>query len=180
MVIILPTIGKDLDIPEARLQWILSAYSLTFGCFMLFWGRVADIYGKRKIFVLGSAWFAATTLVNPFLPNEIAFDLFRGLQGLVSWEHSLFCIGEEQGLLTTWAGRRCKCSDRYRHSRDHVPTQQGQELCLQLLWYGSRLCDGVSAALTVEQLPVLRWALFLATYSAESSLSTPLGNGCLW
>ncbi|KAG7287685.1 hypothetical protein NEMBOFW57_007198 [Staphylotrichum longicolle] len=82
VVIILPTIGKDLDIPEARLQWILSAYALTFGCFMLFWGRVADIYGKRKIFVLGSAWFAATTLINPFLPNEIAFDLFRGLQGL--------------------------------------------------------------------------------------------------
>jgi hypothetical protein len=84
VVIILPTIGKDLNIPEARLQWILSAYSLTFGCFLLFWGRVGDIYGKRKIFIWGSAWFAATTLVNPFLPNEIAFDLFRGLQGLVS------------------------------------------------------------------------------------------------
>jgi MFS family permease len=83
-VIILPTIGKDLNIPEARLQWILSAYSLTFGCFLLFWGRVGDIYGKRKIFIWGSAWFAVTTLVNPFLPNEIAFDLFRGLQGLVS------------------------------------------------------------------------------------------------
>ncbi|KAL2120948.1 hypothetical protein VTJ04DRAFT_4975 [Mycothermus thermophilus] len=82
VVIILPTIGEDLGIPEARLQWILSAYALTFGCFLLFWGRVADIYGKRKIFVAGSAWFAITTLVNPFIPNEIAFDLFRGLQGL--------------------------------------------------------------------------------------------------
>jgi MFS family permease len=60
---------------------------------MLFWGRVADIYGKRKIFVWGSAWFAVTTLVNPFLPNEIAFDLFRGLQGLVSWKLSRFCYG---------------------------------------------------------------------------------------
>ncbi|KAK3905668.1 hypothetical protein C8A05DRAFT_30482 [Staphylotrichum tortipilum] len=82
VVIILPTIGEELSIPESRVQWILSAYSLTFGCFMLFWGRVADIYGKRKIFVWGSAWFAVTTLVNPFIPNEIAFDLFRGLQGL--------------------------------------------------------------------------------------------------
>ncbi|KAL2189914.1 hypothetical protein L209DRAFT_677132 [Thermothelomyces heterothallicus CBS 203.75] len=82
VVIILPTIGRELSIPESRLQWVLSAYSLAFGCFLLFWGRVADIYGKRKIFVAGSAWFAATTLVNPFLPNEIAFDLFRGLQGL--------------------------------------------------------------------------------------------------
>ncbi|AEO55081.1 hypothetical protein MYCTH_2298499 [Thermothelomyces thermophilus ATCC 42464] len=82
VVIILPTIGRELGIPESRLQWVLSAYSLAFGCFLLFWGRVADIYGKRKIFVAGSAWLAATTLVNPFLPNEIAFDLFRGLQGL--------------------------------------------------------------------------------------------------
>ncbi|KAL2141880.1 hypothetical protein VTI28DRAFT_1863 [Corynascus sepedonium] len=82
VVIILPTIGHELNIPESRLQWIISAYSLAFGCFLLLWGRVADIYGKRKIFVAGSAWFAATTLANPFLPNEIPFDLFRGLQGL--------------------------------------------------------------------------------------------------
>lgn len=46
------------------------------------WGRIADMYGKRKIFVLGSAWVAITTAVNPVLPNEVAFDLFRGLQGL--------------------------------------------------------------------------------------------------
>lgn len=82
VVIILPTIGRDLDIPDSRQQWIVSAYSLTFGCFLLFWGRVADLYGKRLIFVLGSAWVALTTLINPFLRNEIAFDLFRGLQGL--------------------------------------------------------------------------------------------------
>jgi MFS family permease len=48
------------------------------------WGRVADLYGKRKVFILGSAWVTITTIVNPFVPNEIAFDLFRGLQGLVS------------------------------------------------------------------------------------------------
>ncbi|KAK3390818.1 major facilitator superfamily-domain-containing protein [Podospora didyma] len=82
VVIILPTIGKHLDIPEARVQWVVSSYALAFGCFLLFWGRIADIYGKRKIFILGSAWVAVTTAANPFLPNEIAFDLFRGLQGL--------------------------------------------------------------------------------------------------
>jgi hypothetical protein len=42
------------------------------------------MYGKRLIFIWGSAWVAATMAVNPFLPNEVAFDLFRGLQGLVS------------------------------------------------------------------------------------------------
>ncbi|GKT48276.1 drug resistance protein YOR378W [Colletotrichum spaethianum] len=82
VVIILPTIGRDIGIPESRLQWIVSAYSLTFGCFLLLWGRIADIYDKRIIFIAGTAWLSIMTLANPFIPNEIAFNLFRGLQGL--------------------------------------------------------------------------------------------------
>ncbi|KAL1877861.1 hypothetical protein VTK73DRAFT_8388 [Phialemonium thermophilum] len=82
VVIILPTVGRDLGIPDARVQWIISSYTLTFGCFLLFWGRIADIYGKRTIFIGGSLWMAVAFAVNPFLHNEIAFDLFRGLQGL--------------------------------------------------------------------------------------------------
>lgn len=82
MVILLPTIGNDLSIPDSRQQWIISAYNLTFGCFLLLWGRIADLYGRRKIFVLGSAWVTISTMVNPFIPNEIAFDLVRGMQGL--------------------------------------------------------------------------------------------------
>ena len=82
VVIILPSIGRDLAIPDARLQWIVSAYALTFGCFLLLWGRIADVFGKKAIFVAGSAWVTATTVANPFIPNEIVFNLFRGLQGL--------------------------------------------------------------------------------------------------
>lgn len=81
-VIVLPTIGEALNIPPARQQWIVSAYSVTFGCFLLLWGRLADVYGKRLIFIWGSAWVCVTTLVCPFIPHEIGFDLFRGLQGL--------------------------------------------------------------------------------------------------
>ena len=82
MVIVLPTIGKDLSIPSAKQQWIVSSYSLAFGCFLLLWGRLADVYGKRPIFILGSAWVCITTLVCPFVPNEIGFNVVRGLQGL--------------------------------------------------------------------------------------------------
>jgi len=82
VVIILPTIGRDLDIPAARQQWIVSAYSLTFGCFLLLWGRIADVIGKKRVFIWGSAWVCLTTLVCPFIPSEIGFDVFRGLQGL--------------------------------------------------------------------------------------------------
>lgn len=82
-VVVLPTIGRELDIPDSRQQWIVSAYSLTFGCFMLLWGRLADVYGKRLIFVWGSAWLTVTTMIIPFVKNEIGFDVLRGLQGLV-------------------------------------------------------------------------------------------------
>ncbi|KAI1638155.1 drug resistance protein [Biscogniauxia mediterranea] len=82
VVIILPSIGQDLNIPDSRQQWVVSSYALTFGCFLLLWGRIADIYGKRLIFIWGSGFVAATMIANPFLPNEIAFNLFRGLQGL--------------------------------------------------------------------------------------------------
>lgn len=80
----MPTIGRVLEIPESRLQWAISSYSLTFGCFLLLWGRIADIYGKRLIFIIGSIWVTIMTAVNPFIPNEIAFNVVRGLHGLVS------------------------------------------------------------------------------------------------
>ncbi|KAL8317583.1 hypothetical protein RB597_001132 [Gaeumannomyces tritici] len=81
-VIILPLIGRDLGIPDARLQWVVSSYALSFGCFLLLWGRIADLYGKKRVFVLGSAWVTITTALCPLIRNEIGFDLFRGLQGL--------------------------------------------------------------------------------------------------
>ena len=81
-VIILPSIGRSLDIPAERPQWIISAYYLTFGCFLLLWGRLADIYGRRIIFIWGSAWVTAMTIAVPFSPNEIVFDVLRGMQGL--------------------------------------------------------------------------------------------------
>ncbi|RSL76696.1 hypothetical protein CEP51_009725 [Fusarium floridanum] len=82
VVIILPQIGKALNVPDTRQQWIVSSYVLTFGCFLLLWGRIADIYGKRLIFILGSFWVTICCVVNAFIPTEIAFDLFRGLHGL--------------------------------------------------------------------------------------------------
>jgi MFS family permease len=82
MVIALPTVGSDLDIPTSRQQWIVSAYSLTFGCFLLLWGRLADVYGKKLVFVLGSIWFCVVSLTIPFVPHEIPLDLLRSFQGL--------------------------------------------------------------------------------------------------
>ncbi|TLD26170.1 MFS general substrate transporter [Venturia nashicola] len=82
VVIILPSIGEGLEIPGSRHQWVLSAYSLAFGCFLLLCGRIADVYGKRLIFLVGSVWFTAVSIAVPFAPNEISFDFLRGLQGI--------------------------------------------------------------------------------------------------
>ncbi|KAB8342861.1 hypothetical protein FH972_022459 [Carpinus fangiana] len=81
-LILLPTIGKDLHIPQERQQWVVESYALTFACFLFLWGRLADVYGRRWIFLLGSCWIILFCLVSPWSPNEITFDIFRGLQGL--------------------------------------------------------------------------------------------------
>lgn len=81
-VIVLPSIGRDLNIPNSRRPRAVSAYSVTFGCFLLVWGQNADVYGKRQISILGSGRFALMSLLVPFMPNETAFNPFRSLQGL--------------------------------------------------------------------------------------------------
>ncbi|KAG7146771.1 Low affinity ammonium transporter like protein [Verticillium longisporum] len=88
VVIILPAIGSDLDIPEQRLQWIVSAYSLAFGCFLLLWGRIADIYGKRLIFVAGSAWAASVDWIGGALITVGMLALLYALTegNVVGWD----------------------------------------------------------------------------------------------
>jgi MFS family permease len=84
VVIILPSISRDLNIPQTRQQWIVSAYALTSGSFLLLFGKLADVYGKRLMFILGSLWFGATSLGVAFSPVEICLYAMRALQGVVS------------------------------------------------------------------------------------------------
>ena len=51
----LPTIGRDLHLSQTRLQWVVTAYALTFGGFLLFGGRAADLLGRRRILMFGLA-----------------------------------------------------------------------------------------------------------------------------
>ncbi|KAF2014708.1 MFS general substrate transporter [Aaosphaeria arxii CBS 175.79] len=82
IVITLPVIRRDLDIPESRSQWIVSSYSLTFGCFLLLWGRIADVVGRKMIFILGTGLAVLANIANPFMRNDVAFNVFRGLAGI--------------------------------------------------------------------------------------------------
>ncbi|KAL6303364.1 major facilitator superfamily domain-containing protein [Sparassis latifolia] len=54
VAIALPTLGRDMNIPAYRLQWVVSAYSLSSGCLLLFLGRLADLYGRKLTFLFGA------------------------------------------------------------------------------------------------------------------------------
>ncbi|RPD69738.1 efflux transporter [Lentinus tigrinus ALCF2SS1-7] len=78
----LPTIGADLNIVETKLQWIISAYSLSSGCMLLFLGRLADLFGRKVTFIAGCAVMGAFGLGCGFAQDEITLDVLRAMQGL--------------------------------------------------------------------------------------------------
>ncbi|KAL7279527.1 hypothetical protein ACG7TL_007373 [Trametes sanguinea] len=82
VVIALPTIGKELDVPEYRLQWIVSAYSLSSGCLLLPLGRIADLYSRKWAFTLGCAFMGIFSLGCGFAQDEITLNVLRGIQGI--------------------------------------------------------------------------------------------------
>jgi MFS family permease len=79
--IALPTIQVELGMNETDLQWIASAYSLTFGCFLLLAGRLADVHGRKLVFLCGVSWYGIWTLIGPFIPNGAGLVVSRALTG---------------------------------------------------------------------------------------------------
>ncbi|KAJ4295461.1 hypothetical protein N0V90_007473 [Kalmusia sp. IMI 367209] len=70
-------------LPFSKARAIALVITVTAASFLnLLWGRLADVYGKKIIFVWGSIWITVTSVIVPAIPNEIGFDIFRGLQGL--------------------------------------------------------------------------------------------------
>jgi len=78
----LPTIGTKLHFPEADLQWVVTAYALTFGGFLLLGGRAADLLGRRRMFMAGLALFTAASLACALAASDTFLILMRGVQGL--------------------------------------------------------------------------------------------------
>ena len=80
----LPTVGREFGTPQSELQWIISAYALTAGCLLVFMGRLADVYGRRKVFVAGSIWMVAFSIGCGFAQNIMSLDILRAMQGIGS------------------------------------------------------------------------------------------------
>src|SRR6201982_2435318 len=78
----LPTIGRKLHFPQQDLQWVVTAYALTFGGFLLLGGRAADLLGRRRLFMAGLAIFTAASLACALATTDTFLIIMRGLQGL--------------------------------------------------------------------------------------------------
>ena len=78
----LPSIGTALDFSQDNLAWVVNAYVLTFGGFLLLGGRMADLLGRRRVFIAGLLLVAAASLVAGFAANEGQLIAARAAQGL--------------------------------------------------------------------------------------------------
>lgn len=78
----LPTIGKALHFSESDLPWVVNAYVLTFGGFLLLGGRLADLLGRRRIFMIGLVLFAIASLAGGLATNSGQLIVARAVQGL--------------------------------------------------------------------------------------------------
>ena len=78
----LPSIQTDLDMSDANLQWIVNAYALLFGGFLLLGGRAGDLIGRKRVFLAGVVVFTLASLVCGLAQNDTWLILARGVQGL--------------------------------------------------------------------------------------------------
>ncbi|KXS16056.1 MFS general substrate transporter [Gonapodya prolifera JEL478] len=78
----LPTIANELNISEANIQWPLIAFSIAFGGFLILFGRIADLFGRKRMTLVGLAWTFCWCLVASFSRNEIMLDIAMAMQGL--------------------------------------------------------------------------------------------------
>ena len=110
----LPTIGRDLHFSATSLQWVVTAYGITFGGLLLFGGRAADLLGRRRIFAGGLAVFTAASLCCAVAGSEAFLIASRAVQGVgaalmlpagLSIVMNMFAQGAERNkALGIWGG----------------------------------------------------------------------------
>lgn len=78
----LPAIQREFNVDSSELQWLISAYTLTFGGFLLLSGVLADRHGRKHVFCGGMIFLSIWTLANGFATSFIQMAIFRALQGI--------------------------------------------------------------------------------------------------
>jgi len=81
----LPSMYKALGFTSTdSLQWVITAYTLAFGGFLLLGGRAADLYGRKRVFIASTALFALVSLAAGLAQNSLMIDITRAIQGLAA------------------------------------------------------------------------------------------------
>src|SRR6187399_552414 len=78
----LPSIRSDLGFSETSLVWVVNAYLLTFGGFLLLGGRLGDLYGHRRLFLYGIVFFTLASLACGLANSQTLLIVARAIQGL--------------------------------------------------------------------------------------------------
>jgi EmrB/QacA subfamily drug resistance transporter len=99
----LPSIKSDLHFSETNLQWVITAYAIFFGGALLLGGRLADLLGRRRLFIAGLGLFAASSLLCGLAWSEASLIGFRAVQGLGG---ALLAPAALSLLMTTFAEGR--------------------------------------------------------------------------
>jgi EmrB/QacA subfamily drug resistance transporter len=110
----LPTIGRKLHFSETNLQWVVTAYGVAFGGFLLLGGRAADLLGRRRVLMVGLAVFTLASLACALATTDSFLIAMRGIQGLgaaivlpaaLSIVMNMFTEGAERNkALGIWGG----------------------------------------------------------------------------
>jgi EmrB/QacA subfamily drug resistance transporter len=109
----LHTIGEDLDASLAQLQWITNAYLLALSSFILLGGSLGDRFGRRRVFVIGTVWFAIASLICGVAPNAEVLIAARVLQGVgaalltpgsLAMIQGAFVPGDRAKAIGAWSG----------------------------------------------------------------------------
>ena len=80
--VMLPTVQRVFSMSQTNLQWIVTAYTLAFGGFLLLGGRAADLYGRRKVFLAGVFLFSLVSLLDGLAQSGTMLIVLRAFQGL--------------------------------------------------------------------------------------------------
>src|SRR6476659_8911154 len=78
----LPSIGKSLHFSRDNLQWVITAYAITFGGFLLLGGRLADLFGRKRLFLIGVVVFTVASFLCGLAWSEGVLIASRAVQGL--------------------------------------------------------------------------------------------------
>src|SRR5580704_7938413 len=78
----IPTMENELHASLSTVQWVINAYALIFGVAIVTGGRLADMFGRRRVFLIGTVIFALFSLACGLAPDALTLIIFRGLMGI--------------------------------------------------------------------------------------------------